>query len=806
MKCSGLWSPQETQERTPEEAAADERGIPRLIYLGRILWLCIFPLLTVIVGDLALLLVPQAKEALVAFDRGSGTGILNTTHLYSQEFSFEVAYVAWMVSAWYVARLLVGRRFKPDLVGVCCSEPFALRVTTYLPRILAVVAGLPVAVVLLLNKHLWPLGLVLIVSCALVFAILVFRRKVATRHGSEWVQRWKKRGRENVEHFDALACWARVFIASLFLVSFGLWLAIPIGLQHVARPVGAPALLLFALMSWTVFGGFILTYLPKSLGIPSLTWVAGVALFVFSYWNENHPVAPAVAGMQRLQPQAPLAAFFVSWQQRRADRSAPVIFVASAGGASRAAYWTTSALGKLEDEARDSSKAFADNIFVISGVSGGSLGAAAFVTTVDLTRRVAAKSPDCRRVRDTADSFTGRDHLASVVGMMLFPDLLQRFLPIPVSAWDRSRGLEEVWASDWDELRSRCADADPTPAGNPWTQAFTALYMSGSRANPLPALALNSTAIKAGQVVMQSNFTLARQDAFNLLASRFATRSLTLAQAVHNSARFPYISPVGVVRMADLPATSAGGKPQRGGIWDRLGDGGYVEASGALVLAQIIKELRDADLIRDVAAPGACASPGGAASDCFITEAQVRVLVLDNSPTNGNGYICWPTDPARESAARTNHAQNAVAEDSAPWPPGADFFGPLSGSFSTRGGRGVSAEVDLRALANGCNDQFAELRLPKPLSGTGAVQPSMNWMLDRDSREQIDLVLDTKEIPPDSCDGIPRQLLQQNLDLVRTWFSAPSGSGVTASAQPSHWGPLWREAPSQCPRAPRGTP
>jgi hypothetical protein len=89
----------------PRSSTADAAGIPRLIYLGRVLALCFYPLVAVILGDFVLLLVPQAREALLAF----GDGPLFAT----QAVAFEVAFVVWMISAWYVARLLVGRHENP---------------------------------------------------------------------------------------------------------------------------------------------------------------------------------------------------------------------------------------------------------------------------------------------------------------------------------------------------------------------------------------------------------------------------------------------------------------------------------------------------------------------------------------------------------------------------------------------------------------------------------------------------------------------------------------------------------------------
>src|SRR5271170_6978445 len=105
-----------------------------MIYLSRVLRLCFFPLLTVLVGVFVLLRVQQAREALVAIDTDHG-------HLPTQALAFELSFLAWMISAWYVTRLLLGRRFKPDVIGQCVSTDFARRLVIWLPRALALIAG-----------------------------------------------------------------------------------------------------------------------------------------------------------------------------------------------------------------------------------------------------------------------------------------------------------------------------------------------------------------------------------------------------------------------------------------------------------------------------------------------------------------------------------------------------------------------------------------------------------------------------------------------------------------------------------------
>src|SRR5262249_15242694 len=187
---------------------------------------------------------------------------------------------------------------------------------------------------------------------------------------------------------------------------------------------------------------------------------------------------------------------------------------------------------------------------------------------------------------------------------------------------------------------------------NPWPDAFGALYLRQS-STPLPALALNTTALGVGQLVSQANFGLNRPDVFDLLRCDLATRSLTLAQAVHDSARFPYISPAGVVRGGAGDSSSCPVAPQTlGPVWDRLGDGGYVEASGTLAIGLIIQGLIDGGLIREKLPDG---TPDPDLGRTHITRDQLRILVLDNSPTNGNSYLCESRGAQSLDAMRTPH-------------------------------------------------------------------------------------------------------------------------------------------------------
>ncbi|MFX8152877.1 hypothetical protein ABTL02_19245, partial [Acinetobacter baumannii] len=62
-----------------------------------------------------------------------------------------------------------------------------------------------------------------------------------------------------------------------------------------------------------------------------------------------------------------------------ANGKRPLVLVAVAGGASRAAYWGSASLARLQQLGEEQGVNFADSVFTISGTSGGALAAASFV-------------------------------------------------------------------------------------------------------------------------------------------------------------------------------------------------------------------------------------------------------------------------------------------------------------------------------------------------------------------------------------------------------------------------------------------
>ena len=111
----------------------------------------------------------------------------------------------------------------------------------------------------------------------------------------------------------------------------------------------------------------------------------------------------------------------------------PLFIVATEGGGIRAAYWTATVLGELQDK----NPTFASHVFAISGVSGGSLGALVFDALL--------AEPNPEKFKGKARDILGQDFLSPALASMLYPDFVQRFLPFPVPHFDRARALEMGW-------------------------------------------------------------------------------------------------------------------------------------------------------------------------------------------------------------------------------------------------------------------------------------------------------------------------------------------------------------------------
>lgn len=350
---------------------------------------------------------------------------------------------------------------------------------------------------------------------------------------------------------------------------------------------GLLAILLLAATCMSLSGG-LLCMLADRRGWPLLSGLLliAVALHVL-HLNDNHRVRQYPAMNTHQHPAPPPADgrprmddYARAWLDTRCAGRAncPVVLVAAEGGGIRAAAWTALVLSRLTERVQALAPVageplLARHLFAASGVSGGSLGLAAYV---GLLHAPAGTQP----LEQRAQVFLGHDFLAPALANLLFVDFTQRWLP---GAWfdDRARALTRAWEEAARE-QGITAFAEP----------FADLYRGADGGMDLatPVLLLNSTTVGQGRRFVQHPFR--RQGAPARPAwtaaddgAAWLDPRLPLSEAVLNSARFTYVSPAGTLEAAALhppaPATL------------QLVDGGYFENSGASTLLEVMHWLRE---------------------------------------------------------------------------------------------------------------------------------------------------------------------------------------------------------------------
>lgn len=266
----------------------------------------------------------------------------------------------------------------------------------------------------------------------------------------------------------------------------------------------------------------------------------------------------------------------VQFRQKGEPRK-PLVVVVASGGGLRAAAWTFAMLERLEGELRSTNASEADiylprHLRIISGASGGLLGAAYYVATV----------PDPNKesfdAKSRTTSFEGkyekltRDSLTPILDEMLFFDFPAMFSPWYQDS-DRGIELEKVWHHN---------------LNNALNINFANLK-AGELAGWRPSIIFSPMMIEDGRRLFISNLDLQRvvRNAGNVLENnsqtysfegieffrRFRNAPLKLSTAARLSASFPFFSPAVV-----LPT-----RPRR-----RVVDAGYYDNYGVSVAASYL--------------------------------------------------------------------------------------------------------------------------------------------------------------------------------------------------------------------------
>ena len=538
------------------------------VQLWQILWICRFNLGSVLLGSAPILLVPQGHDMLRSLVESETSWLVRCLTL--------LFLVLWALSVWYWGRVLLVVRL--GALGTAGLARWVPRILGWLTLVLPGIACLLTALREWGGRWLVLYGL----ACLALSAVFL------------WVVSWRRRYLENrapeqqTPPGDGIPRWRglragtqRVVLASA-LISGGFFAAFTLASVSVAPWMGSLAVVAVAAAN-AVFFGSATVFLAWSWRLPFVT-CALVLAALFSLWNDNHAVrlVPGAAAQAATPPRLALGDWFAEWLEARkaeGDRTGasplpiPVFLVAAEGGGIRAAYWTALALARIQDRA----SAFGSHVFAVSGVSGGSVGAAVFDAL--LAEEASGSTLDCavesgdelipapKRLQRCAHAALARNFLAPVLAKMVAPDFAQWFLPVPVAAFDRAWALEDSWAKGFrGAFRGGGRDRLSEPFLDLWKEHPT----------QIPALLLNGAHVESGRRLVLTSFAWDETellDAYDLL--RVLKADLPLKTAAHSSARFAFVSPAGRLRAAD------------GADQGHVVDGGYFENSGAVSLRDL---------------------------------------------------------------------------------------------------------------------------------------------------------------------------------------------------------------------------
>ncbi len=493
----------------------------------------------------------------------------------------------------------------------------------------------------------------------------------------------------------------RRLAAVAFVVNALFFLGFLVFQVELPRQVGTGAILFIALSGWIVLANLFVAYPAYKYRFLTVLPIGAVALVAWLFPVDNHGIR-AVDGMEEarasasLESRAEIEERFEDWlevRRRGPGDALPVFVVATEGGGIRAAFWTARVLAEIET----SHPGFACHTFAISGVSGGSVGAVVYASLLadaheagvwSCTRRTGAPLELARRVEDILE----QDFLAPVAAGLLTADLAQRLVPFP---WfdDRATYLERAFEHAYESATG----------SDRLARDFLALW-AGARALAVPALFLNATWVQTGGRAAISNLRWSEVDHPLACADRGSFlslenvldrlgRTLPASAAAHGGARFPLVSPAGSVR-------DARSDPRReAALQGQIVDGGYFENSGALTASEIVRRLRP-----------------------LCETCRFHPVLISNSPGHP-GNVARPASP------------DACEDALAPQPPPAperELWVPIEAFMNTREARGLRAELELaQATPEGSE---IELRF---VSGGGASDPPLGWMLNQPSRENL---------------------------------------------------------------------
>jgi len=410
----------------------------------------------------------------------------------------------------------------------------------------------------------------------------------------------------------------------------------------------------------------------------------------------------------------------------------PLLIVATAGGGIRAAYWTTTILETLE---KDLSLPQSENsgevnlmrslLFGISGVSGGSVGAAAYAAAV--------RNHEDNGAKVLPSGFLKEDFLAPGLAAMVFIDGLSNFLP-DMGQIDRGDALELGF-----ESASRTAGDKGGLLSHKFLNFSPPCHFHGPSGMECsswgPILLLNATHQETGRRVITSHVKIERNVFFDSYdALQVLNSDVRLSTAAHNSARFTYVSPAGNLISNTAPVHNRG----------YILDGGYFENYGAetaLELARKAVQVIDPDNGKPDHQNKVKLVILQISSDPKLQDN--RTLVRARFGPDGCAVTSLQPITVSTSSDLANYLELIDAVDSERnegefWvlPSANELTAPVAGIMSVRGAHGTAAAEELAASI--CQGQKEAAALNNSLQRQATAKPAGNNSNQDDKTKKIE--------------------------------------------------------------------
>jgi hypothetical protein len=681
--------------------------------------------LTVLIGWVLLMSTDQGRELAVGVSSAPFWKIL----------LFVLGVLYWAFQAWYWARVVLDQRFggRPATASerdlVILWIPRAYGVLIHLTALGAI--GLAMGTTGFGDRHLWSAAIGLLVSLAIFTGFVLRRLDWLDRLLARVVERGSRRGwicllLEPKRSEPAGKLRSKPLLAHLILagsvVIFVFWFFM--GGWHPVEwgnRLGAAALAFGALGTWVSIGSLLVmlahrTRLPVLLGF--------VLLAIATSWIKHDNQVRTVSDQPGIAERPELGAMAENWLSRvdggPPGQDIPAIFVATAGGGLRAAYWTATVLGTLADHYKG---AFTDHLVAISGVSGGSVGAVVFQS---LLRSAQTGHPPPDGLRDDAQLILSRDFLAPLLLAMAYTDIPGSLMPDAVTGrmlrlGGRAAALENAWAAAWEDIPGfalRLPDRSPV-VPNVLAGPFLDLSTPARTGPWRPILLLNSTQEERGKRVIAGTVHVREvpfTDSWDILD--LLGRDMWATTAAHNSARFSYVSPAGELRNA---AGEAGGHVLDGGYFENYGADTLLEAVGG-----VMKTLPD-ERLRPI-----------------IIQITSDPSLPEHDRAIGDRAGCKRADPLPFERPGDTISDFTWFNEA---------LAPAAGMIATREARGVLATKEMAIWAD-CDAGaraalFVHLGMCQdPNPEVAAVRPPLGWVMGKGSQDYIKGLMD-----PEGCNG-----------------------------------------------------